>query len=81
MTAQQLEAALTQELRRIAPDIDVTGIDRNRDLREEFDIDSMDFLNLVTALNKRFGIPIPEGDYPKLTSFSGIVAYLAEKTE
>ena len=40
----------------------------------------MDFLNLVTALNKRFDIPIPETDYPQLGSFAEIAAYLAEKT-
>jgi len=81
MNAQDAEAALTQELRRLAPDIDVAGIDREGDLREQFDIDSMDFLNLVTALNKRFGIPIPDADYPRLASFSGAVAYLAEKAK
>ena len=39
----------------------------------------LDFLNLVTALNKRFGIPIPEPDYPRFASFAGAAAYLAEK--
>lgn len=80
MSNQDMEAALAEELRRIAPDIDVADIDKDGDLREEFDIDSMDFLNLVTALNKRFGIPIPETDYPRLGSFAEIAAYLAEKT-
>lgn len=79
MNAQEAEAALAQELRRIAPDIDVAEIDRDADLREQFDIDSMDFLNLVTALNKKFGIPIPDADYPRLGSFAGAVAYLVEK--
>ena len=80
MSNQDMEAALAEELRRIAPDVDVADIDKDGDLREEFDIDSMDFLNLVTALNKRFGIPIPETDYPRLGSFAEIAAYLAEKT-
>ncbi len=79
MNAQDAEAALAQELRRIAPDVDPADIDRDADLREQFDIDSMDFLNLVTALNKRFGTPIPDADYPRLGSFSGAVAYLVEK--
>ncbi|MDP1731228.1 MAG: acyl carrier protein [Devosia sp.] len=79
MNIQEAEAALREELHRIAPDIDPGDIDREGDLREEFDIDSMDFLNLVTALNKRFGIPIPEPDYPRFASFSGAVAYVAEK--
>ena len=80
MSNQDLEAALSAELRRIAPDIEVAEIDKDGDLREEFDIDSMDFLNLVTALNKRYGIPIPETDYPRLASFSGAVTNLTEKT-
>jgi len=79
MNTQDAETALTAELHRIAPDVAPGDIDREGDLREEFDIDSMDFLNLVTALNKRFGIPIPEPDYPRFATFSGAVAYLAEK--
>ncbi|MDO8359331.1 MAG: acyl carrier protein [Devosia sp.] len=80
MNTQQAETALAEELRRIAPDVDVADIDRDGDLREEFDIDSMDFLNLVTALNKRLGIPIPEPDYSRFDTFAGAVAYLIEKT-
>jgi acyl carrier protein len=79
MSNEELEAALGEELRRIAPEIGLADIDKDGDLREEFDIDSMDFLNLVVALHKRFRLPIPEEDYPRLASFSGIVAYLAEK--
>jgi acyl carrier protein len=78
MKEQVAEAALAQELHRIAPDVDAAEIDRAGNLREEFDIDSMDFLNLVIALNRRFGIPIPEADYPRLATFAGAVAYLAE---
>ena len=80
MTRDELEKVLTETLGRIAPDIDVAEIDRDGDLREEFDIDSMDFLNLVTALGKRFSLPIPEEDYPRLGSFSAALAYLEEKT-
>jgi acyl carrier protein len=80
MTPQQAETALADELHRIAPDVDIAGIDRNGDLREAFDIDSMDFLTLVTALSKRLGIPIPEPDYPRFSSYAGAVAYLAAET-
>ncbi len=79
MNPTEADKVLAEELRRIAPDIDVAAIDRSGNLREEFDIDSMDFLNLVTALNKRLGIPIPDADYPRFATFSGAVAYLAEK--
>lgn len=80
MTPQQAEAALAEELHRIAPDVELGEIDRAGDLRRQLDIDSMDFLNLVTALNKRFGIPIPDADYPRLASFSSAVSYLVEST-
>ena len=64
---------------RIAPDIDVAAIDRDGNLSAEFAIDSMDFLSLLIALNKRFDIPIPDTDYPSLGSFSSAVAYCANK--
>lgn len=79
MTKQELEAVLAEALRRIAPDVDVAEIDGDGDLRQEFDIDSIDFLNLITALGKRFSLPIPEEDYPRLRSFAAIVDYLVEK--
>lgn len=80
MNATEADKVLAEELRRIAPDVDVSAVNRDGDLREEFDIDSMDILNLVTALNKRLGIPIPDSDYPRLATYSGAVAYLAEQT-
>lgn len=80
MNPQELAATLAEELHRIAPDIDLAEIDREGDLREQFDIDSMDFLNLVTALHQRFGLPIPQSDYGRLATFSGALAYLVEQT-
>jgi len=70
-----------EELMRIAPDIDFASVDPRRDLREEFDIDSMDFLNLVTALHQRMGVDIPEADYPKFSTLAGAVAFLQRKIE
>ncbi len=78
MTSSTTETVLRQELRRIAPDIDIETIDRDGDLREEFDIDSMDFLNLVTALGKRFKTAMPEADYPRMATFNAMIAYLEE---
>jgi acyl carrier protein len=80
MTLTPTETAVAEELRRIAPDIELDDIDRGGDLREEYDIDSMDFLNLVTALGKRFALPMPEADYPRMRSFDTLVAYLDAQT-
>lgn len=80
MNPTEADKVLAEELRRIAPEVEASAIDRNGNLREEFDIDSMDFLNLVTALNKRLGIPIPDSDYVRLSTYAGAVAYLVEQT-
>ena len=68
-----------EELGNIAPEMDVGTINPSADLREALDIDSMDFLNFVTAMHHRLGVDVPEIDYPKLVTLSGMVAYLEAK--
>lgn len=79
MSEQDLAQVVREELERIAPDMDLDEVDPKGDLRDELDIDSMDFLNFVTALHQRLGVDIPELDYPKLMTLDGAVAYLAAK--
>ena len=79
MTRKDLTAALIDELGRIAPETDASRLDPNADLREELDIDSMDFLNLVTALSERLKIDIPETDYSRLATLRHVVDYLVER--
>ena len=76
MTETDLWKLVKEELNNIAPEVDLATVDPAADLREAIDINSMDFLNLVTALHHRTGIEIPELDYPKLITLSGMVAYL-----
>ena len=79
MTRNDITAVLIDELGRIAPEIDASRLDPNAELREELDIDSMDFLNLVTALSERLEIDIPEIDYPKLATLGHAIDYLAQR--
>ena len=79
MTADELRQAVVDELIAIAPEFTPDEIDAGADLREEMDIDSMDFLNFVIALHKKLGVDIPETDYPKLFTVNGAVDYLATK--
>jgi acyl carrier protein len=76
MTDQDVSKAVAEELYRIAPDVSADDIDPTADLRDEFEIDSMDFLTLVTALGNRFTLDMPEADYPKMRSFDDLVKYL-----
>jgi len=67
-----------EELNNIAPEADLAGIDPKADLREVIDIDSIDFLNFITAIHKRLGVNVPEIDYPKLITLDGAIAYLTK---
>jgi acyl carrier protein len=69
---------LARLLHRIAPEVDLDEVDPDAPLQEAMDLDSMDFLNLVTALHEQAGIEVPERDYPSLASVRGFVAYVEE---
>ena len=73
-----LRAAFVQDLIAVAPDLDPATIGDNDHLQDDLGLDSMDVLNLVAALHKRFGLPIPETDYPRLSTPARASAYLAE---
>jgi acyl carrier protein len=79
MNDPDIRAAVHEELGNIAPDVDLATVDPTADLREALDIDSMDFLNFVTAIHHRLGVDVPELDYPKLITIDGAVKYLEAK--
>ena len=60
----------------IAPEADFAALTGKAQLRDELDLDSMDFLNFITALHERAKINIPEADYPRLATLDGAVGYL-----
>jgi acyl carrier protein len=64
----------------IAPEIDLNSIDADANLRDQIDIDSVDFLNFVIGLHKALAIEIPDADLPKLATLNNWTAYLASKT-
>ncbi len=76
MTAEQILAVIRDELARLAPEIDFETAAGNRPIQQEFDIDSMDFLNFITALHARLGVNVPEADYAKVATIAGAQAYL-----
>ena len=76
MTRDEIAAIVADEIGKIAPEVEFDLIDATGDLREEFDLDSMDFLTLVTALHERLKVDIPEADYAELGSLDATVSYL-----
>jgi acyl carrier protein len=69
-------ALLTRLLAGIAPEADLTDIEPDALLQDELDLDSMDFLNLITALHDETRIDVPERDYAQLATVNGFVAYV-----
>jgi acyl carrier protein len=78
MTPADLRAAFLADLNAVAPDLNADDVGDDDHLQDDLGLDSMDFLNLVSALHKRFDLPIPEADYPRLATPAKAVAYLAE---
>ena len=79
MSDIDIRKVVQEELNNIAPEIDIAGVDPGADLHEAMDIDSMDFLNFITAIHHRLGIDIPEIDYPKLFTLAGSITYIDTK--
>jgi acyl carrier protein len=75
----ELRAAVAAALHRIAPEADLDTIDPHAELRDELDLDSMDFLNFVEELYTRTGVDIPERDYPSVNTLARCQSYLAAR--
>jgi acyl carrier protein len=76
MTGSTIEATVRRLLSELRPEIDLDTVPRDADLREELDVDSMDFLNFVISVDEATGIEIPEDDYAQLVSLDDLVGYL-----
>lgn len=79
MNANEIRTVVIAELGNIAPETDAGSIDPKADIRKALDIDSMDFLNFITALHEKLRVDIPEVDYPNLLTVAAAVDYLAAK--
>jgi acyl carrier protein len=79
MTKGDVRTAFVEELLRVAPDLDPAAIGEDDHLQEDLELDSMDFLNLVTALHARLGVAVPEADYSCLATVRQATGYLGER--
>jgi len=79
MNEQELKEVVLRALSDIAPEVDVAALDPGKDLRDQIDLDSVDFLNFVISLHKELGVEIPDADVPKFTTLNGCVAYLLKR--
>ena len=76
MVATEIRDEILDILSDIAPDEDLSQLVDDKPFREQLELDSMDFLDIVMELRKRHRIQIPEEDYQHLASLASTVAYL-----
>lgn len=79
MTPAEIRDEILDILSDIAPDEDLSGLVDETPFREQVELDSMDFLDIVMELRKRHRIQIPEEDYNQLASMQSTVTYLTPK--
>jgi acyl carrier protein len=76
MDRDEIQIAVLACLKTIAPEAQEADIRPDRPLRDQVDLDSMDWLNFLVALHQKLGVDIPETDYGKLTTWDAILGYL-----
>ena len=76
MTPPEIRDVIIDILADITPDDDLTQLKDEVPFRDQLELDSMDFLDIVMELRKRYRVQIPEEDYPQLGSMQSTVAYL-----
>ena len=79
MTRDDIRNALIDALASVAPEADFDALRPERPLRDQLDIDSFDFLNVILRLHGKLGVDIPEADYAKLATLASALDYLAAR--
>lgn len=79
MNEQELRAIVVATLKTIAPEVDEADLVADRPLRNQVDLDSMDWLNFLIGLHEKLKVDIPETDYAKLVTLNDVMGYLQAK--
>ena len=79
MGDQRVKQIILDIIATVAPDADLSNLRGDLRLRDQLDMDSMDFLDIVMELRKRYKIEVPKEDYPQLATLDSCVSYLSPK--
>jgi acyl carrier protein len=75
----EIRARVLEIIKSVAPELEEAELRADRPLRDQIDLDSMDWLNVLVAVHEKLRVDIPEADYGKLVTLDNLVAYLREK--
>lgn len=81
MIEQQIKKIILDIIAVVAPDADLSNVKDDLQLRDQLDLDSMDFLDIVMELRKRYKVEVPKEDYSHLATLNSCVSYLRSKIE
>ncbi|WP_286819389.1 acyl carrier protein [Desulfobacter sp. UBA2225] len=79
MNKEQIKTSIIQQILIIAPDLEYDDIPSDENLQNSLEIDSYDFLHLLTALYEQLGVQVPEVDYGKVDTLNRMAEYFAER--
>lgn len=80
MSDVELRRLVCDTVDTLSPGIDWASLRADIPLREQIELDSIDWINVIEALARRTHLNIPESDHPRLETLDGIVAYLSTHT-
>ena len=77
MKEKDARQAAQDAISQVAPDVEPGDLEGGARLRQDLELDSLDFLRLVETIAQSTGVDIPERDYPAVATVDGLVNYLA----
>ena len=81
MNKEQIKRAIIDQILEIAPEIEEEEIEPDENIQRSLEIDSFDFLKVLTALYDQLGVEVPEADYGKVDTLENMANYFAERQE
>ncbi|HVZ76450.1 MAG TPA: acyl carrier protein [Gemmatimonadaceae bacterium] len=81
MSDASLREAIIAALRTVAPEVEPASLRGDLPLREQVDLDSMDFLNFLVELHRRLGVDIPEADYAQVQTLDACSRYVSARLQ
>ncbi len=79
MNQDELKKVVLATLLAIAPEVEADELRADKPLRNQVDLDSMDWLNFLLGLHEKLAVDIPEADYAKLVTLNDVLAYLGAR--
>jgi acyl carrier protein len=79
MNQDELRKIVLATLLSIAPEVEADELHDDKPLRNQVDLDSMDWLNFLLGLHEKLAVDIPEADYAKLVTLNDVLGYLGAR--